>query len=203
MTDNPIISTRVDAETFARLKSICQQRGISMYDLLQLFCMTIVRYMDDDHNLSEDLRRVMQLLGDPTQWRRMNTLMEQTADMQLMEQYGILRRKNRHGDIVCHVSSPLMGEQHITYNVADIFSRFLLSLLPDLYKRLERLGEELGTRDVLDTLRVLTDERMDDPYEQEVRKQFEDNDWVTNSQRKRKPEDKTRRTMQRDMETLF
>lgn len=203
MTDNPIISTRVDAETFARLKSICQQRGISMYDLLQLFCMTIVRYMDDDHNLSEDLRRVMQLLGDPTQWRRMNTLMEQTADMQLMEQYGILRRKNRHGDIVCHVSSPMMGEQHITYNVADIFDRFLHSLMPDLYRRIQLLGEEMQTRDVLDTVRQMTDEMLNDPYEACIREEFENNDWVTNSQRQRKPEDKTKRTMRRDMETLF
>ncbi len=175
------IGTKVSPETYARLQSIMQARGLTLYDFLQGCCSVIVSYMDEGKNLSADLNRMMQLFEGMKNWQ---TAFHHTGidTAKIGEAFYVLTTDRKKGGQIVHVSAPAgdMFRQE-TYNKQVILERFIELLLPDLYRRMRLLGVQLGTNSVLETLLTLVDENIQDPDEQTIREEFESNDWVHNA----------------------
>ena len=76
-----VVNTKVTPSSFAQLKSICKKYGFTVYDLLQMLLDCIIRYMDEYHNLSEDLRRIIRMFEDMPGWKNAFRLTEPMDDM--------------------------------------------------------------------------------------------------------------------------
>ena len=63
------LQTKVSSEVYARLESICKKYGYSIFQLLRMLSDCIVRFMDDKHNLSEDLVRIMRMFENIPGWK--------------------------------------------------------------------------------------------------------------------------------------
>ena len=63
MQDNDkyqVLSTKVDMDTYKRIKRLERSGKINIYRFGQMFWATLVRLMDDRHNLSPEMERLMQ-----------------------------------------------------------------------------------------------------------------------------------------------
>ena len=175
------LQTKVSPEVYARLESICKQYGFSIFILLRMLSECIIRYMDDEHNLSEDLNRIMRMFEDIPGWKRSICLAEGLEDMDIVEAFYALRSSKHNGYRLVHVERPMMtGDAdgwQATYNVQRILERFIELTNPSLYIHLRQLGVDLGTESMLDTLHTLANLYKENPDEKELRVQFENNDW--------------------------
>ena len=81
------LQTKVSPEVYARLESICKQYGFSIFILLRMLSECIIRYMDDEHNLSEDLNRIMRMFEDIPGWKKSICLAEGLEEMDIVEAF--------------------------------------------------------------------------------------------------------------------
>ena len=175
------LQTKVSPEVYARLESICKLYGFSIFQMLRMLSECIFRYMDDKHNLSEDLTRIMSMFEDIPGWKRSICLTEGLEDMNITEAFYVLASSKRTGNRLVHVERPMMtGDAdgwQTTYNVQHMLERFLELLNPSLYRHLRQLSVDLGTESLLDTLNILANMYKENPDVLELRLQFENNDW--------------------------
>lgn len=179
------LQTKVSPEVYARLEGICKSYGFSIFQLLRMLCDCIVRFMDDRHNLSEDLVRVIRMFEGIEGWKKSACLADSGQDFEPVEAFYVLRSKGRDGYRLVHVERPVMDgseEWNATYNVQRILERFIEVTSPSLYRHLRQMAVDLGTESMLDTLHTLASLYRENPDESELRRQFESNDWHRGAQ---------------------
>ena len=176
-----MLQTKVSPETGKKLEAICQQHGYSIFLMLRMFAETLVRFMDDRHNLNEDLLRIIRLFEDIPGWKRSICLVDDKQDFGISEAFYVLKAKGKTGSRLVHVERPMMDEDAdgwtATYNAQQILERFVEVLSPSLYRQLRMLAVEIGTDSLWDTVHTIVNQRSDNPDEAELRRQFENNDW--------------------------
>lgn len=172
------VGTKVSPEARERMRAICQKKGVSEYDMLQMFYDVAIRMMDDRHNLSYDMERMIQLFDGMQDWRTSIRLTDCMDKMQVQEAFYVLTEQKRTGTRMVNIT----GEQNTffrteNYNVQEIVERFVCLAMPRLYKRLRLLGTDMGTGSVYETLTRIVDEYVTNPDAEELRLMFADNDW--------------------------
>lgn len=177
------IATKVSPEAYARIISICNMRGITTYNMLQMMCDVIIRYMDDQHNLSDEINKIIRLFEGLENWNKRFTLTEPTDDMEVTGAIYLLREKNRIGEGMVYVSAPVLGQTFENFNVQSIIEMVIEIARPKLYKHLRMLGVELNTNSVLETIDKIVDMYRENPDDTELRIQFENNDWGENAKK--------------------
>lgn len=180
------IQTKVSSEALAKLKGIEEKFGISTFKLLQMLCDCIIRFMDDETNLSEDLTRIIRMFDDVKGWGQSVCLASDNDEFVIDEAIYILRAKDKSGFRMVKVARPQWiktdeGKKYEgseTYNVQKIVERIIEVANPSLYKHLRLIAiEDFGTESIMDTLHTLVSLHKENPDEKELRQQFEDNDW--------------------------
>lgn len=176
------ISTKVTVESFAQLRNICTKYGFTLYDMLQMLCECLIRFMDEKHNLSEDLLRIIRMFERLPGWKNAFRLVEPLdEDVEIVEAFYVVRRRGRDGCRVIHVERPTMeGDQDgwsVSCNIQYEFERFVELTNSSLYMHLRHIAVDLGTESLLDCLHTLANLQYENPDEVELRAQFEDNDW--------------------------
>lgn len=177
-----VVNTKVTAEAYARLKAICKQHGFTLYDMLQMLCDCIIRFMDDRHNLSDNLVRIIRMFEDLPGWKNATRLTEDMSDAQVMEAFYVLRHpKGTGASRLVHVTRPMLdGDSEgwiATHNIQLQLERFIELTSPSLYKHLRMLAVDLGTESLLDTIHIIANLYKENDDEKELRLQFENNDW--------------------------
>lgn len=177
-----VVNTKVTAEAYARLKAICKQHGFTLYDMLQMLCDCIIRFMDDRHNLSDNLVRIIRMFEDLPGWKTALRLTEDMSDAQVMEAFYVLRHpKGTGASRIVHVTRPMLeGDTDgwiATHNIQLQLERFIELTAPSLYKHLRMLAVDLGTESLLDTIHIIANLYKENDDEKELRLQFENNDW--------------------------
>lgn len=177
-----VVNTKVTPEAFARIKAICNKFGFSPYDLLQMLLDCMIRYMDEYHNLSEDLRRIIRMFEDMPGWKTALRLTEPMDDAEIMEAFYVLRRpKGTGAPRIVHIERPMLDGDDlgwlVTYNVQTSLERFIEVINSSLYRHLRMLSVELGNESLLDTIQTIVNLYKENPDEKELRLMFEDNDW--------------------------
>lgn len=182
-----VINTKVTQTAKDRLKAICANYGFSLFDMLQMLCDCLIRYMDDFHNLDENLIRVIRMFEGLPGWKNALRLTEDMSDAQVMEAFYVLRLpKGKGASRLVHVLRPVMeGDAdgwQATYNTQEQLERFIELTNESLYKHLRMVGVALGTESFLDTIHRIADAYAENPDEAELRLQFEQNDWHRGAQ---------------------
>ena len=178
--------TRVTPEVWARLKGLEDQYGITIFRLLRMLADCIVRFMDSETNLSEDLLRIIRMFEGLPGWRKSICLADGMEEMEVVEAFYVLRQPKRSGYRLVWVEKPIMeGDAEgwmMTFNVQKILERFMELVNPSLYMHLRSLGVDLGTESILDTIHTISNLYKPNPDEEELRIQFENNEWHKGAQ---------------------
>ena len=208
-----IISARVSIEFKARLESLCEQYGFSINILVKLLAETFLRNADKEHNISEDLMKVIRLFENIPGWKKSVCLSDGIDGMEITEAFYVLKQPKKRGSRIVHVTMPLLknDEEGWTenFNVQQQLERFMELTNESLYKHLRCLSTDLGTVSLLDTIHTIANLYRENPDEGELRLQFESNDWVKGAQAHRDTAFKRRNSHsmayieKKDMGSLF
>lgn len=202
MDDYSVISTKVSPEARGRLKAICDKYGFKIYDMLQMMCECLIRFMDEEHNIQEPMMKVIRLFENLPEWKTtvritepfimtrkkevtrgsIKKVIEEEDSVQVVEAFYVIRRKGKTGSRLVHVVRPTMENDaegwQCNYNTVQQLERFMELTNESLYKHLRCLSTDLGTVSLLDTIHAIANLYRENPDEGELRLQFEDNDRV-------------------------
>lgn len=182
-----VINTKVTESSLKRLKAICVKNGFSMFDMLQMMLDCMIRFMDDRHNLDENLVRIIRMFEGLPGWRTALRLTDDMTDAEIMEAWYVLRHPQGTGSPrIVHVTRPMLdGDPEnwtATYNIQEQLERFIELTNESLYKHLKIVSEKLGSPSFIDTIHRIADAVVENPDEIELRLQFENNDWERGAQ---------------------
>jgi hypothetical protein len=170
------VSSKLSKYSIERLTRIAHKKKMSIYTLIQMVCDTIIRYMDDQHNLSEEIERAMATLEHMTGWADALNLADPTVNKEVAQAVYIFQDADgeKKGFRATMVDKPWMGVWKQTENVMDIFERIFNICMPELYMKLVRARIILGCERVSEVINKLADAEVIMRLNGEFRQEFED-----------------------------
>ena len=171
------LATKVSRTAAEQLARIAKKKGMTIYELIQMVCDTLIRYMDDRHNLSEEMERAMSIFEHLTGWADALNLSDPTVHKEVAQAVYIFQSAPdtpRKGFRAKMVSKPFMGTWDETSNVMDIFERIFNICMPELYMKLFRARIILGCERVSEVINMLADAEVIMRLNGELRTEFED-----------------------------
>lgn len=179
MQDNEkyqVLNTKVDMETWRRIKQLERSGKLNIYRFGQMFWNTIVRMMDDRHNLTPEMERLMQAFEYCIGWKEAFNLSDPGTEPTIGEAIYFLYDANGRmkGSQPALVSRPFFGQWTIDYNVPRIIERLLELSVPERYKRMRLAMGEMGCINLLDFIDRLLILHADDERYDTIRREFED-----------------------------
>ena len=161
------VSSKLSKYSIERLTRIAQKKNMSIYTLIQMVCDTIIRYMDDRHNLSEEIERAMAIFEHMTGWADALNLADPTGNKEVAQAVYIFQDADGHkkGFRATMVNKPFFDKWTQTENVMDIFERIFNICMPELYMKLFRARIILGCERGSEVIKHLNGE---------LRQEFED-----------------------------
>lgn len=170
-----VINTKISPEAYDKIYRLARKVGMKPYEMLQMCVDTLVRYMDDRHNLSPEMERMMLVFEDTVGWSQALNLADPAAKATIAEATYYLTAKGKAGARAVHVQRPFFGDWHETENIQLVLERTLELIAPELYRRLRSLCVVYETQSVLELLHHLVDaQTVIDLNHEEVRRTFED-----------------------------
>ena len=103
------ITTKLNPETFKRVQELCARKKLKPYKMLQNMVDTIVRYMDDRHNLTPELEEVMRIFEHMEGWDKTVLWTDWDKKAEISEATYYLRSEDKQGVRAVHVERPFFG----------------------------------------------------------------------------------------------
>ena len=171
-----VVATKLLRTAAERLAKIARKKDMSIYELIQMVCDTLIRYMDDRHNLSEEMERAMSIFEHMVGWADALNLADPTVQKEIAQAVYIFQDADgqKKGFRAVMVSKPWMGIWDETENVMDIFERIFNICMPELYMKLFRARIILGCERVSEVINMLADAEVIMHLNGEFRQEFED-----------------------------
>ena len=176
------VSSKLSKYSIERLTRIANKKNMSIYQLIQMVCDTIIRYMDDRHNLSAEMEQAMSIFEHMVGWADALNLADPSVQKEVAQAVYILQDATgeKKGFRVSMVSKPWMGIWDQTENVMTIFERLFNIMLPELYLKLYRAKILLDCNSVTEVINRLCDAELLEHMNEEYRREFEDAARVDN-----------------------
>lgn len=170
------VSSKLSKYSIERLTRIADKKNMSIYQLIQMVCDTIIRYMDDRHNLSEEIERAMSIFEHMTGWADALNIADPTVRKEIAQAVYIFQDADgeKKGFRATMVNKPYFQMWEQTDNVMDIFERIFNICMPELYTKLYRARIMLGCERVSEVLNTLVDAELIHRMNDEVRQAFEE-----------------------------
>lgn len=171
-----VVATKLLRTAAERLAKIAKKKETTIYALIQMCCDTIIRYMDDRHNLSEEMERAMAIFEHMNGWADALNLADPTVQKEIAQAVYIFQDADakKRGFRAVMVSKPWMRIWDETTNVMDIFERIFNICMPELYMKLFRARIILGCERVSEVINMLADAEVIKHLNGELRQEFED-----------------------------
>lgn len=170
------ITTKVSAVTYKQLINICKKKGITIYNLLQMMCDCIVRYMSSAHNMTPKMEEVMSIFEHLDGWKNAFNLAEHDIDPEVSEAIYFIGNAKRKGMRAVHIARPFMGTWKQNENIQDIIERFFCLIIPERYRRLRQVANSMECQSILQVIDRLIDRYIQDDDLDSIRAEFEDAD---------------------------
>lgn len=177
-----MLQTKVSPEAYRRMKSIERKKGITDYGLIQMVVDTLIRYMDDRHNLTPEMEKAMSIFEHMEGWSNALNLADPTVENIVGEAIYFLydEEGKKKGVRGVHVVKPFFGNWTEDENIQHIIERVFCLLIPERYRRLRLLAAELGCSSQLELLDYFIDHFSKEADLRELRRDFEDADRAEN-----------------------
>ena len=170
------LATKVSRHAAEQLARIAKKKDMTIYELIQMVCDTLIRYMDDRHNLSEEMERAMAIFEHMTGWADALNLADATVHKEVCQAVYIFQDADgqKKGFRAKMVDKPFCGLWTETSNVMEIFDRIFNICMPELYMKLYRARIILGCESVSEVINMLADAEIIMHLNNETRQDFED-----------------------------
>jgi len=170
-----VIATKTSRAFAERLSKLSKSRGYKVYGMLRNCADTIVRYMDDRHNLSPEIEKAMSMFEHLQGWKDNFNLADPNTNPQVVRAVYFLGDEHKKGERAVMVETPFFGHWAETYNVQIILEATIEKLYPEMYRQLRDLGNDLETHSVSETLQQIIVENVNEQQLACIRKGFEEN----------------------------
>lgn len=167
------VATKVSQETADILNRIAKAKGIEIYELMQLVVQFIVRSTKSDHNLSDEMNRLLVMWHSDPGWKDAYNHCHPTAKKVIDQEVLIMHQEGRKGFGATMINRPIMGKCTQTECVDDIVERVVEVCMPGIYRRLRMLSVDMGCDSISDLLILLTDSATIQALEDSDRKEME------------------------------
>ena len=169
------LATKVSRHAAEQLARIAKKKGMTIYELIQMVCDTLIRYMDDRHNLSEEMERAMSIFEHMVGWADALNLADPTLNREVSQAVYILQDGDgkKRGFRAAMVTKPFFGIWDETENVQVIFERIFNVCLPELYMKLYRAKIVLECNSVTEVINHLCTAEVIARMDDENRREFE------------------------------
>ena len=177
-----MMQTKVSPQTFRLMNRIAAKKGLSTYEMIQMVIDTLVRYMDDTHNLTPEMEEAMRIFEHMEGWNQAFNLADPTVQHEVGEATYYVQDPDgkRSGVRGVHVTKPFFGKRTETHNIKEILERTFNLLIPERYIQLRRLAVDLECNSILELIDFMLEYHGNDADTAEFRKTFEDcqrHDW--------------------------
>lgn len=171
---------KISTWSYGRIMRILKRKGLNIYQMIQNFCDTIIRYMDDRHNRTPDVEKAMNMFEGMIGWENNFNLCDPNTKPEISEATYYLsdftKDKAKKGVRVVHVERPLMDKWTQTFNVQQILERFMCLTFPSLYRRLRFIAVCRECTSILELLIEIVGELEREEDKKELLQPFEDAD---------------------------
>jgi len=199
------VSTKVDTEVKKQLNRILRRMGLNEYQWLQLMIEVTIRMMDDQHNLSEAMSKMIQMFQMVPGFKDAASLVDANAEASIDGAVYFLNVKGKKGHKPVMVQKTWFdGLWNETHNVRDIVERVIEVCAPDSYMRLRAHMKELECDSVFECLMTMIDAYTLVNLTEEIPSLFEDNQRAGNyapvayGERTKKKQHRTPDSVERD-----
>jgi len=174
------VAGKISTWSYGRIMRILKRKGLNIYQMIQNFCDTIIRYMDDKHNRTPDVEKAMNMFEGMIGWEKNFNLCDPNTKPEISEATYYLsdftKDKAKKGVRVVHVERPLMDKWTQTFNVQQILERFMCLTFPSLYRRLRFIAVCRECTSILELLIDIVGELEREEDKKELLRDFEDAD---------------------------
>ena len=170
------LATKVSRTAAEQLAQIAKRKGMTIYELIQMVCDTLIRYMDDRHNLSEEMERAMSIFEHMVGWANAMNIADPSVRKEVAQAVYIFQDADgeKKGFRAKMVSKPFCGLWEEDSNVMHIFERIFNICLPELYMKLYRARILLECDSVSEVINMLADAEVIMRMNESYRQDFED-----------------------------
>lgn len=171
-----VVATKLLRTAAERLAKIAKKKDMTIYSLIRMVCDTLIRYMDDRHNLSEEMERAMSVFEHLVGWADALNFADPAVRKEIAQAVYIFQDADakKRGSRAVMVNKPWCGDWEETANVMDIFERIFNVCLPELYMKLFRARIVLECNSVSEVINRLADAEVIMQLNGEFREEFED-----------------------------
>ena len=173
------VAGKISTWSYGRIMRILKRKGLNIYQMIQNFCDTIIRYMDDKHNRTPDVEKAMNMFEGMIGWDNNFNLCDPNTKPEISEATYYLSdfsKEGKKGVRVVHVDRPLMDKWTQTFNVQQILERFMFLTFPSLYRRLRFIAVCRECTSILELLIDIVGELEREEDKKELLRDFEDAD---------------------------
>ena len=173
------VAGKISTWSYGRIMRILKRKGLNIYQMIQNFCDTIIRYMDDKHNRTPDVEKAMNMFEGMIGWDNNFNLCDPNTKSEISEATYYLSdfsKEGKKGVRVVHVDRPLMDKWTQTFNVQQILERFMFLTFPSLYRRLRFIAVCRECTSILELLIDIVGELEREEDKKELLRDFEDAD---------------------------
>lgn len=178
MNDNKFenVSTKVSAEVKQQLNRILEAMGLNEYQWLQLMIEVTIRMMDDRHNLSAAMAKMIQMFKMVPGFKDAASLVDANAEGKIDAAVYFVNVKGKKGYKPVMVERAWFdGQWNETHNVRQIVEYVIEKCAPDSYMKLRQHMVELECESVFECLMTMVDAYSICQLDKEISQMFADN----------------------------
>ena len=175
------VAGKVSTWCYGRLSRILRKRGLNIYQMIQNFCDSIVRNMDDRHNLTPESEKIMATFEHMIGWEDNFNLGDPNVKPEVSEAtYYLTDEDGKKCVRVMHIEKPFFGQWTQNFNIQQILERFMCLTFPQLYKRMRFIAVCRQCASIFELLTEIVAELEEEEKKKELLEDFEDSnrgDW--------------------------
>lgn len=153
------VATKVPIAVADLLQLLAKQRGMEVYELLQMLINGFISAAKCTGPLTRETRTLLNMLKLDVAYCKSFNFASHTACTEIAQVILILQQRGHKGFGMKMIDRPYMGEATETLCVDDILERVAEVSMPGLYLMLRRIGIELDSDSLRETLTMLCDDR--------------------------------------------
>ena len=157
-----VVATKVPAYISELLTILAKQRGMEVYELLQLLINGFITAAKASGPLSPQMKTLIEMLQTDTSWKGAFSFTGLSGSTDVEQAILILRQRDQSGRAkpgfgIAMIDHPCCGGTTMTLCVDDILERVVEVSMKGLYKQLRQIGVSLESESIRETLTLLCD----------------------------------------------
>ncbi|MCR5366559.1 MAG: hypothetical protein K6E67_10510 [Prevotella sp.] len=159
-----LVQTKVPLHIKKLLDILAKQRGMSVYELLQLLINAFITASKANGPLSPQMKTLIEMLQTDTSWRGAFSFTGLSSSTDVEQAILIMRQRDQAGRAkpgfgIAMIDHPCCGGTTMTLCVDDILERVVEVSMKGLYRRLREIGVSHESRSIRETLTMLCDDK--------------------------------------------